>query len=275
MKKLFIVAAMIIATVTLSATDVIVQGEKFPDAPNCQKSDGGSATEEIAAISHLTDLPLPYRQIVFNAEKPGKFSLLLFLHGAGERGTDNEKTKIHAVGKITRYIADKGLKVVMLIPQCPKKYQWVEVPWSSKSHTMPETPSKPMQAVMALLDGKVAEFAVDPEQIRVCGISMGGYGTWDILCRRPEFFAAGFAVCGGADETQASKLKNLNINIYHGAIDTVVPVERSRNIAQALREAGNTQVLYVELPKVRHFSWEAAFGDRTAMDKFFSTLLEK
>ena len=233
-----------------------------------------AGAKESATISTLTGLPLPYRQIVFNAEKPGKFSLLLFLHGAGERGTDNEKTKLHAVGKICRYIADKELKIVLLIPQCPEQYQWVEVPWSAMSHTLPETPSLPMQAVMALLDAKVAEFSVDPAQIRVCGISRGGYGTWDILCRRPKFFAAGFAVCGGADETQLPKLKNLNLNIYHGVIDTIVPVERSRHIVEALQKAGNTQVLYVELPEVGHFSWEAAFGDRGAMDKFFATLLK-
>ena len=242
---------------------------------NIPDEDAGLSNQaEIADISRLTGLSLPYRQIVFNAEKPGMFSLLLFLHGAGERGVDNEKTKVHAVGKITRYIAEKGLKVVMLIPQCPTECQWVEVPWSDRSHTIPATPSLPMLAVMALLDAKVAEFAVDPAQIRVCGISMGGYGTWDILCRRPEFFAAGFAVCGGADEKQLPKLKNLNLNIYHGAIDTVVPVERSRNIVQALQKAGNTQVRYVELPDVGHFSWEAAFGDRAAMDKFFATLLK-
>ena len=230
---------------------------------------------ESAEVSQLTELALPFRQIIFNADQLGKFALLLFFHGAGERGTDNEKTKIHAVGKITRYIEENKLKLVMLIPQCPENSQWVDVPWSAMSHTMPETPSLPMQAVMALLDAKVAEFDVDTAQIRVCGISMGGYGTWDLISRRPEFFAAAFAVCGGADEAQAPKLKNMNISIYHGALDPTVPVERSRNMASALQKAGNTNVLYVELPNHRHFSWEEAFGDQVAMDKFFSTLLKK
>ena len=79
----------------------------------------------------------------------------------------------------------------------------------------------------------------------------------------------------GADEAQAPKLKNMNISIYHGALDPTVPVERSRNMASALQKAGNTNVLYVELPNHRHFSWEEAFGDQVAMDKFFSTLLKK
>ena len=227
---------------------------------------------EVATVSKLTPLPLPYRQIVFNADRPGKFSLLLFLHGAGERGDDNERTKLNGVGKITRYIRDNQLKVVMLIPQCPQERQWVDVPWDALSHRMPPEPSGPLRAVMALIDAKCAEFAVDPAQIRVCGISMGGYGTWDLVCRRPGFFAAAFPVCGGGDETQAPKLKDLNLVVYHGAIDPTVPVERSRNMVAAVRRAGGDRILYVELPEVRHNSWEIAFGDRAAMDKFFSAL---
>jgi predicted peptidase len=229
---------------------------------------------ETAAVSELTDLPLPYRQIVFNAGRPGKFSLLLFLHGAGERGNDNERTKVHAVGKISEYIRSRGLKVVMLIPQCPAELRWVERPWGASSLRMPPEPSRPMKAATALLDAKAAEFSVDPAQIRVCGISMGGYGTWDLLCRRPEFFAAAFAVCGGGDETQAPKLKDINVTVFHGADDRIVPAERSRSMVAALRKAGGEKVLYVELPGVGHCSWEIAFGDVPAMDKFFAALLK-
>lgn len=227
---------------------------------------------ETAAVSELTDLPLPYRQFVFNADRPGKFAVVLFLHGAGERGTDNEKTKRNAVGKIFRYILDGNLKVVVLVPQCPTELRWVERPWGAASHRMPSEPSRPLNAALALLDAKIAEFDADPAQIRVCGISMGGYGTWDAICRRPGFFAAAFAVCGGGDEEQAPKLKDMNITVFHGALDPTVPVERSRNMVDAVRRAGNENVLYVELPGVKHCSWELAFGDRTAMDKFFITL---
>jgi predicted peptidase len=227
---------------------------------------------ETATVSNLTELALPYRQLVFNAEKPGKFSLLLFLHGAGERGNDNERTKINAVGKITNYVLENHLKVVLLIPQCPKEQRWIGAPWDVMSHRMAPEPSKPLAAALALVDAKCAEFDVDPAQIRVCGISMGGYGTWETICRRPKFFAAAFAVCGGGDEEQAPKLKDMNIVVFHGAADPTVPVERSRNMVAAVRQAGNDQLLYVELPGVRHNSWEIAFGDRAAMDKFFATL---
>ena len=233
-----------------------------------------SAMTETAAVSELTELPLPYRQIVFNADRPGRFSLLLYLHGAGERGNDNERTKKHAVGKISEYIRARGFKIVMLIPQCPAEQRWVERPWGAMSHRMPTEPSLPMRAALALLDAKIAEFSVDPAQIRICGISMGGYGTWDAVSRRPEFFAAAFPVCGGGDEAQAPKLKNMNVTVFHGSDDRSVPVERSRNMVAALREAGGENVLYVELPGVGHCSWEIAFGDDSAMDKFFSTLLK-
>ena len=241
--------------------------KKTDDAPAA--ADGMTET---AAFSELTGLRLPYRQIVFNADRPGRFSLLLFLHGAGERGSDNARTKVNAVGRIAQYILDEHLKVVLLIPQCPKEQRWIGAPWDVMSHRMTPEPSRPLAAALALLDAKCAEFDVDPAQIRVCGISMGGYGTWETICRRPNFFAAAFAVCGGGDETQAPKLKNMNIVVFHGASDPTVPVERSRNMVAAVRQAGNDRILYVELPGVKHNSWEIAFGDRPAMDKFFSTL---
>ena len=241
-----------------------------------KKTDGGLIAPgdptETATFSELTELHLPYRQLVFNAELPGSFSLLLFLHGAGERGDDNARTKVNAVGRIAQYILDNRLKVVLLIPQCPKEQRWIGAPWEAMSHRMTPEPSKPLAAALALLDAKCAEFDVDPAQIRVCGISMGGYGTWETICRRPKFFAAAFAVCGGGDETQAPKLKDMNIVVFHGASDPTVPVERSRNMVAAVRRAGNARILYVELPGVGHNSWETAFGDRAAMDKFFSTL---
>lgn len=230
---------------------------------------------ETAAVSTLTETPLPYRQIVFNADKPGDFNLVLFLHGAGERGNDNEKQKIHAVARICRYIAAHEFKTVMLIPQCPEKKQWVDTPWSGTSHTIKDTPSLPIQAVFALIDAKINEFAVNPEQIRVCGISMGGYGTWDVISRRPEMFTAAFPVCGGADEAMAARLAKMNITTCHGALDSIVPVCRSRNMVKALQDAGNNDVMYTELPEGKHFVWETAFNDQKSMDKFFRTLLEK
>lgn len=228
--------------------------------------------KETAGFSELTALKLPYRQIVFNADRPGRFAMLLFLHGAGERGSDNRNTKANAVEKIVKYLSDKKFKIVMLIPQCPKEKRWIEAPWDVMSHRMTAEPTPQLAAALALLDEKCAKFDVDPAQIRICGISMGGYGTWDTICRRPGVFAAAFAVCGGGDETQAPKLKDMNLVAFHGGSDSVVPVERSRRMVEAVHKAGNDQIMYVELPGVGHNSWDAAFGDQAAMDKFFSTL---
>ena len=99
---------------------------------------------ETAAFSELTSLHLPYRQLVFNAGRAGRFSLLLFLHGAGERGDDNARTKVNAVGRIAQYILDRKMKVVLLIPQCPKEQRWIGAPWEAMSHRMTPEPSKPL-----------------------------------------------------------------------------------------------------------------------------------
>ena len=92
-----------------------------------------------------------------------------------------------------------------------------------------------------------------------------------IFAALPAMLAAAVLPLGG-DEAQAPKLRDMNITVFHGAVDPTVPVSRSRNMVEALRRAGNTNVLYVELPGVGHCSWELAFGDRAAMDKFFSAL---
>ncbi|OQA74228.1 MAG: Phospholipase/Carboxylesterase [Lentisphaerae bacterium ADurb.Bin242] len=99
---------------------------------------------------------------------------------------------------------------------------------------------------------------------------MGGYGAWDIVSRMPETFAAVFPICGGADVRQAPKLKNIAVYTLHGDQDTAVPVFRSRDMVKALRDCGNTRVVYRELPGVGHNAWDAAFADDQALEWLFS-----
>lgn len=216
-------------------------------------------------------MTLPYRQLVVGADQPGDFALMIFFHGAGSVGNDNY-THVRIPGMaIARYLVrHKNLKAVVVFPQCRKGHRWVEVPWGDPAHDMPSEPSVHMQLAMELLDSKLREFPVDPKRIYAGGISMGGYGAWDIVSRRPELFAAIFAICGGADEKQAPKLRNLAVCDYHGDADKVVPVSRSRNMIEALRKQGNDRILYRELPGVNHNAWDPAFADDTALDFIFS-----
>ena len=127
-----------------------------------------------------------------------------------------------------------------------------------------------MTLALELLQSALAEFKPDPGRIYAGGISMGGYGAWDIVSRMPETFSGIFAICGGADVKQAPKLRHLRVCDYHGALDTTVPTSRSRDMVRALKEAGCRQILYRELPDTAHNAWDAAFADETALDFIFA-----
>lgn len=221
-------------------------------------------------IFHGGEGKLPYCQYVRGADRPGNPSLLMFLHGVGSVGTDNWKQMRIPGPPLIEYVRSHQEKAVLLFPQCAENFFWVNVPWSDLSHEMPEKPSKFMSLTLELLDAKIAEFVPDPERIYAGGISMGGYGAWDLVSRRPELFAAVLPICGGADVRQAPKLKNLAVYMLHGDQDGAVPVSRSRDMKKALEDAGNTKVVYREIPGLGHNAWDPAFEDDQAMEWLYS-----
>jgi predicted peptidase len=148
----------------------------------------------------------------------------------------------------------------LIAPQCPENAKWVEVDWSASTHQQPKEPSESARLTLELIAALQKEFSIDPQRIYLTGLSMGGYGTWDLLARRPELFAAGVPVCGGADESTAPKIKNLPIWAFHGAKDQAVKVERSRNMIAALKHTGG-KPKYTEYPNVGHDSWNPAYKD--------------
>lgn len=213
---------------------------------------------------------LPYRQFVCGENLPGSYSMLLFFHGAGSVGEDNFLQMRIPGPPFIRYCLEHNLKTVLLFPQCRANCKWVDVPWDSLNHEMPAIPSFHMKLAMELLKSKIAEFNPDEKRIYAGGISMGGYGAWDIASRIPETFAAILPICGGADVRQAPKLKNIAVYTLHGDQDTAVPVFRSRDMVRALQACGNTHVVYRELPGVGHNAWDAAFADDQAMEWLFA-----
>lgn len=186
-----------------------------------------------------------------------KYPLVVFLHGAGERGDDNKSQLIHGIKTLADSAHRKDFPCFIAAPQCPKEKRWVEVDWDKKSHRMPIEPSISIKLLMELIDSIVSNYPIDRSRIYVTGLSMGGYGTWDIISRYPDKFAAAIPVCGGGDEKQA---KNINIPVwaFHGSIDNIVPVERSRNMVKALRKTGGI-VRYTEYQGVKHGSWFKAY----------------
>jgi len=198
-----------------------------------------------------------------------KVPLVIFLHGAGERGTNNVAQLRHGVGELLDWL-DKHEKGYRLVAgQVPNDKRWVEVDWNAKGHAMPKKPSETMSLELALLDRLLADPRTDAQRVYVTGISMGGYGTWNIVCRRPDMFAAAMPICGGGDTTQAAKIAHVPIWVFHGSADRAVPVCRSRNMVSALWSAGSN-VHYREYPDAGHNAWTRTYRDDEVLKWFFS-----
>jgi predicted peptidase len=208
---------------------------------------------------------LPYRIQKPEQLEPGKkYPLVLFLHGAGERGTDNKKQLVwfwdaRKPSPMTRpEVIDA--KAIVVVPQCPEGKQFVDVPWSKGSYKSPPV-SEPMKLTLELVDSLVKDLPVDPDRIYVIGMSMGGYGAFDAIQRRPELFAAAIPICGAGDPSRAKEIAHVAVWAFHGDKDDAVPVSGSRDMIDALKKAGASP-RYTEYPGTEHNSWSPAFAEK-------------
>jgi len=209
-----------------------------------------------------------YRYVVFvplDWTSNKKWPVVLFLHGAGERGDDGLVQSEVGLGSAIRKHADR-FPAIVVMPQCRKNIWW-------------QAPSMEAQA-LAALDAATKEFSGDTERTYLTGLSMGGYGTWDVAAKWPHRFAAIAPVCGGikipaviAKQTgvtqpqsddiyaeAAKKVANMPIWVFHGGADPTVPVTESQNMVAALK-ALNADVKYTEYPGVKHNSWDNAYNE--------------
>lgn len=198
-----------------------------------------------------------------------RYPLVILFHGAGERGDDNAAQLVHGATELLKYAEKAGEEIFFIAGQVPREQQWVNTPWAQKSHAMPAEPSASMKLALALVDDVRAKLPVDPARIYATGISMGGYGTWDAVQRRPELFAAAMPICGGGDTACAAKIKDVPIWCFHGDADGAVPVCRSRNMVAALW-AVDGKIRYREYPGVGHNCWTRTYGDDTVLAWLFS-----
>ena len=186
-----------------------------------------------------------------------KYPLLVFLHGAGGRGDTNRGQLFDAGG--IKALENNGVatnyKSYIFAGQVPKGEQWVDVPWKTTQHEMPKI-SNSMRMLFESLDAFIADpkNQIDRDRVYVMGLSMGGYGTWDAIQRRPEFFAAAVPICGGGDTAQAKKLTSIPIWAWHGDRDKAIPVSRSRDMTAAIEKAGG-KPKYNEIKGRGHSVW--------------------
>lgn len=164
----------------------------------------------------------------YDAKK--KYPLVLFLHGAGERGTDNAAQLKHGAPLFLKPEAREKFPCFVVAPQCPPEQTWSAVPGWTGPNAFEETPTAPTQSLLGLLEAVLQEFAIDEERLYVTGLSMGGYGAWDLLARQPQRWAAAAPVCGGGDVARIAPAKGVAVWAFHGVNDTSVPVIRSRGI---------------------------------------------
>ncbi|MCP4513314.1 MAG: hypothetical protein GY826_43725 [Fuerstiella sp.] len=200
-----------------------------------------------------------------NAEEGKQYPLVLFLHGAGERGTDNALQLLYLPEQMAQPRWRERFPCYILAPQCRANQRWVEVDWGlPETHNAPTEPSDQIKVVLQILETTLAEESIDRNRIYLTGLSMGGVGSWDLGVRRPDLFAAVATICGGADNSTVTALSDVPMWVAHGDADTAVPVRRSRLAVDALRKGGGNAV-YVELPGVGHNSWTPSYSDNDGL----------
>lgn len=215
---------------------------------------------------------LPYRLLKpKNPEPEKKYPLIIFFHGAGERGADNE---IH-IKHITETFLDpenrENFPCYIIAPQCPENTMWAS---HDREGKMKNRPTAVMEMVIALIDKTQKEFPVDHSRVYVTGLSMGGYGTWDLIARFPNRFAAAVPICGGGDEATAPLIQHIPIWAFHGSRDGVVLPKNSRKMIRAIQTAGGKPG-YTEYPDVGHDSWVQAYLEPYLLPWLFRQHLEE
>lgn len=215
---------------------------------------------------------LKYRLLRPENVEPGqRYPLVVFLHGAGERGGDNRLQLVHGMREFARADRRKEFPAFVLAPQCPSNQKWVDVPWDAPKHEQPDRPAEAMALCLKLIDQLNKESPIDDGRIYLTGLSMGGFGTFDAIARWPDRFAAAIPICGGGDARKdtVSRYRDLPLWIFHGGKDTVVRPERSREIVAALKEIG-AEPRYTEYPDAGHDSWTQTYADEAVFRWLFS-----
>ncbi len=222
------------------------------------------------ALKASSGMTLPYRLLAPAKIAPGqKYPLVVFLHGGGERGTDNRKQLVHGMNEFASDEVRSKYPAFVVAPQCPEGKRWVEVDWTLDAHAMPAQPSDSMAALFELLDHVERTQPIDSRRIYLTGLSMGAFGVWDAIQRRPELFAAAAPICGGGDPILAKQIQFVPLWVFHGDADDTVKVKRSREMVEAVKGVG-TQVKYTEYKDVGHDSWTRTYQDPALYEWMFA-----
>ncbi|QTA37566.1 prolyl oligopeptidase family serine peptidase [Thermosipho ferrireducens] len=220
-------------------------------------------------------IELPYRLFIPSLKTQKLYPLIVFLHGAGERGIDNVK-QITANQGATIWVSNEIQREnpsFVLAPQCPENSWWGNYPKDNEAFE----PNSILYTVMLVINKLIREYPIDEDRIYITGLSMGGFGTITLLKEFPDKFSAGVIVCGGGNLKNIEKIKNIHLWFFHAEDDSIVHVNFSRKLVKALKEIGG-KVNYTEYPEGLlknmghdpHESWVLAYQDKSMLKWLFS-----
>lgn len=241
--------SMKILLAALAAPLMFVAPLHADDAPAPGKQEAQHFEKDIPVkLDYLLYLPADYQK-----DQEKTWPTIIFLHGSGERGSNVEKVAVHGPPQFLKEEKDLPLKQFIVVsPQCPANKRWM-----------------PFE-LNAFLDDIIAKYHVDKDRIYLTGLSMGGYGTWQWAEENSNRFAAIAPMSGGGNTSPNALrgLRNMPIWDFHGGADTTVPPEQSREMVEALKKIGNTEVKYTEYPGVGHDCWAEPYGTPELYDWF-------
>jgi predicted peptidase len=221
---------------------------------------------------------LPYRILFPLDYNPSKsYPMVLFLHGRGESGIDNEKQLTHGYKMFLVDSIRNNYPAIIVFPQCSTTDYWSNVQMifeNSKTdkktfYFIPDgTPSLHMQMTIGLVHNLLGRYNINKDQVYAMGLSMGGMGTFEIVRRMPGVFAAAVPICGGADPSTAKELKRVNWWIFHGGKDDVVLPIYSTQMVDALKKQ-KASVKFTLFPNANHNSWDSTFAQPGLMKWLF------
>jgi len=235
----------------LAATHLLAPGLSFADEDMQTSQQFKRKVSRTLSADYLLFLPKAY-----SPRATQRWPLILFLHGAGERGADLQKVKTHGPPKLLKKKTD--FPFIVVSPQCPEGQIWSD------------------ELLLSLLDQIMAKHKVDPTRVYLTGLSMGGFGTWSLGLKYPERFAAIAPICGGgeslaillASPQKTTDIKSLGIWAFHGAKDPVVKLEESERMINALKKVGVKDVTLTVYPDAQHDSWTEAYDNPKLYDWF-------
>jgi predicted peptidase len=218
---------------------------------------------------------LPYRILLpRNFDESKKYPVLFFLHGAGERGNDNQSQLVHGSKLFLKDESREKFPAIIIVPQCPANSFWSNVKIESPekwgfTFQKGGKPTLAMELLIKLVKDIQAKPYADRSRFYVGGLSMGGMGTLEILRRQRKTFAAAFSICGGDNVGNVKKYRKVPIWFFHGGKDDVVPPVNSERVVAALKTMG-AEVKFTVYPEANHNSWDQAFAEPEFLSWLFS-----